>query len=136
MFLSFLLGIGVGIVVSSYTDLKTIACMVLQRVKTPNSLNKISRNIYELKYYYLGKEYTKFLNIRKGPHRLVKAVDKGGFDITPQIRSYLGPNEDGHCIHIPITPNLLGHQSVEVYTLDGDHFIFEENDEISLKKYI
>jgi hypothetical protein len=57
-------------------------------------------------------------------------VDSGHFNVTDEVRPFLGPSEKAHQTICPITPKQLGYQQLEISTITGNTYTFRENDEI------
>ncbi len=117
---SFVLGIVVGMVVGQLTSVKDTVTQLYKSVCLSNSLTKVTSNVYTLDYKYLGKPYSLLLKVRRGPRQIQSIVDDEGNDVTEEVRPFLGPNENGHLLHVPVTPILMGYPSLTLHTLKGE----------------
>lgn len=130
MFLSFIFGLGIGYILTTIKDFKTILSLILQKIYIPNSLIQISKNQYRLDYTFHGSVYSLLLNIRRGPHSIIRIIDKGHFNVTDKVRPYLGPSENTHRIVYPLTPKRIGYDFLEISTIQGKTYRFNGDDEI------
>lgn len=70
----------------------------------------IHKNTYEIQYALHDKTYRIRTNVRRGPSPIVRVLDHQDKEITDDIRSYLGPNEDFH--GQSICPQDLGYERI------------------------
>ena len=94
-------GILTGYTISHVYELKQILADILKHIYIPNSLKKISSNKYELSYHHNGKEYKMILPIKRGPKMYNIITNSHGIDVTNEILSYMGPNQDFHDVYFP-----------------------------------
>lgn len=56
----------------------------------------LHKNHYEIQYALHDRVYRIRTQVRRGPSPIVRVLDHKDMDITDEVRSYLGPNEDFH----------------------------------------
>ena len=66
--------------------------------------------VYSVDYWHKNSKYVHYIPVACGPSRLVSASDEIGRDVTEQLQSCIGPNEDGF-----VTPFLMDRQLVSVW---------------------
>ena len=115
--LSFITGLSCGYILSHTRDIKSVAGFILNKIYIPTSLQKVSKNIYELSYKHNGADYKMFIPIKRGPRKIVRVVNEDDHDITKDVRIYMGPSEDFH--NTTMFPTDLNHQELHFHTRDG-----------------
>jgi len=95
-----------------------------------NSLTKIDKNKYELKYVINGKLYKKIIKPNRGPIPVISVANEIGYDVTEEILPYMGPNNDFH--NEKFTPKFFGYDKLVFEMLNGNIFSFNSTDNISL----
>lgn len=73
----------------------------------------IGKHKYEVQYYINDKMYRFRTQIRRGPKRVRKILDRQQNDITCDLMSYIGPNED--CHNQSLTPSDIGYDGIYVF---------------------
>lgn len=93
------------------------------------SLKKLDKNLYEITYL-IGETNYKLLTSRKrGPKRIMLALDENSTDVTDLIESYAGPLENFHGQEY--TPKDLRILKLHILCQDQE-FEFNEDDKINL----
>ena len=95
-----------------------------------SSLVKVSNSDYILRYTVGGVIYTIRLHTRKGPRKLVQALDDSDNDITDIIQSYAGPLEDFH--NQRVYPETIGTTAVTIHLSSGDELHFSSGESLAL----
>lgn len=95
-----------------------------------NSLTKIDKNRYELKYVINGKLYKKIIKPNRGPIPVISVINENGYDVTEEILPYMGPNNDFH--NEKFTPKFFGYDKLTFEMLNGNILNFDSSDNISL----
>lgn len=103
---------------------------IIKQMYIPSSLSKLNRYTYQLSYYHQGNQYHILIPIKRGPRKVIRITNEEQVDVTDEIRSYLGPNEDFH--GFKANPTLLKHQKLSFHTTDGEVLHFELDDTILL----
>lgn len=70
----------------------------------------LRKNHYEIQYILHDRVYRIHTQVRRGPSSIVRVLDHQDKDITEEIRSYMGPNEDFH--GQSICPQDMGYEYV------------------------
>jgi hypothetical protein len=81
------------------------------------SVVHIRKNTYEIQYALHDRVYRVRTRTRRGPSQIVCVRDQCGEDITEELRSYLGPNEDFH--GQTFRPCDMGCEEVRLLLRDG-----------------
>ena len=89
-----------------------------------NSVKKIGKNKYELKYIINGKLYKKIIIPERGPLPIICITNETDDDITEQILPYIGPNNDFH--NEKFTPNFFGQKTLIFEMSEGNIKIFND----------
>lgn len=129
---SFVCGILTGVIVSHLFNCKEMVCDVYKTFYNSSSLEKVSSSIYMLPYKHMGKTYKMFMCIRKGPKQIQRVTDKNEKDVTEQVFSYMGPNNTFHNTPFPITPQLIGYDTLHFHTMKGETKTFQAEEPIHL----
>ena len=95
-----------------------------------NSLVKVDKNKYELKYVINGKLYKKIIKPDRGPIPVVSVTNENDDDVTEEILPYMGPNNNFH--NEKFTPKFFGHNKLIFEMLSGNVFIFNSLENISI----
>lgn len=93
-----------------------------------NSLIKIDKNKYELKYVINGKLYKKIIKPNRGPIPVISVTNENNCDVTEQILPYMGPNNDFH--NEKFTPKFFGHNTLVFEMLNGNVLTFNSMENI------
>lgn len=88
----------------------------------------IHKNTYEIQYVLHDKLYKIRTKVKRGPSKIVQILDHLDNDITEEVRSYLGPNEDFHGQRI--CPEDIGYERVCVCLRNGVEMGFNVNQPI------
>ena len=74
------------------------ALVVLDLHRGRLKISKVSTGKIDIEYPYCGRNYIFRTQIKRGPRKFLveKVTDEANNDITENIISYLGPNEDWH----------------------------------------
>ena len=88
----------------------------------------LHKNTYEIQYVLHDKIYKVRTKVRRGPPRIVQILDHLDNDITDEVQSYLGPNEDfhGQCI----CPQDMGYERVYFCFRNGNKIGFDTQEPI------
>ena len=87
-----------------------------------NSITKIDKNKYELKYIINGKLYKKIITPTRGPSPIICITNENDDDITEIILPYIGPNNDFH--NEKFYPNFFGFKKLNFEMSDGTNKSF------------
>lgn len=129
---SFIYGVLTGVIVSHLFNCKEMAYNVYKTIYTSSSLEKVSSSIYMLPYKHMGKTYKMFMCIRKGPKQIQRVTDKNETDVTEQVFTYMGPNNTFQHVQVPITPRLMGYDTLHFHTFRGETKTFQAEETIHL----
>ena len=96
--------------------------------KLNKTLVRIDKNTYEVTYVINGIQYVMHIKTKKGPKRLIQALDKDDNDITEKIQSYLGPMENfhGHAY----TPRFFNTDEITINLSSGQDLVFRDEETI------
>lgn len=100
--------------------------------KLYQTVRPISRHTYEISYVLHDKTYRFRTKVQRGPSRVVQVTDETGDDITEEIRSYMGPNEDFHGQSIRTCD--IGCELISMEMRNGDTIVFGPLDTLRLEK--
>ena len=92
------------------------------------SVKKIGKNKYELKYVINGKLYKKIIIPERGPLPIICITDENGRDVTDKIIPYIGPNHDFH--NEKFYPNFFGYTKLVFEMSTGDIKTFNNSETI------
>ena len=87
-----------------------------------NSIKKIGKNKYELKYVINGKIYKQIITPERGPQPVIFILNDNNEDVTEQILPYIGPNNDFH--NQNFNPNFFGYTKLIFEMLNGETRVF------------
>lgn len=90
------------------------------------TVRHVRRNHYEIQYILHDNVYKIQTKVKRGPSNIERIMDHQNNNITEEVRSYLGPNEDFH--GQLIRPFDLGYEKLHVEFRNGDESSFETND--------
>ena len=93
-----------------------------------NSVTKIDKNKYELKYIINGKLYKKIIIPERGPIPVISVINENGLDVTEEILPYMGPNNNFH--NEKFCPTFFGHKKLMFEMSNGDIKFFDESEKI------
>ena len=93
-----------------------------------NSISKIDKNKYELKYVINGKLYKKIIKPDRGPIPVISVINENGCDVTEEILPYMGPNNNFH--NEKFSPKFFGYNKLIFEMLNGSIFIFHSSEDI------
>ena len=79
---------------------------------------------YILTYCYGIRTYNIKWKARLGPNRIIEILDEENNDVTQMIRSYLGPGEQFHGIHL--SPKDLGFEQLTFHNIYGETKCFRD----------
>lgn len=94
------------------------------------SVVRLNNNTYEVTYILNGKTYKLKVKIKKGPNKIIQALDHNDIDMTDSLHSFYGPHQNFH--GTLFTPKDFNVKRISVNTSDGDEKVFEENDHINI----
>lgn len=95
-----------------------------------NSLKKIGKNKYELKYVINGKLYKKIIIPERGPLPIISITNENDDDITEHILPYIGPNNNFH--NENFSPNFFGYKKLIFEMCNGNIKIFKNYEIIKI----
>ena len=95
-----------------------------------NSVTKIDKNTYEVKYVLGGKMYRMVVIPKKGPSHIIQIRDEYEEDITEHILPYYGPNYDWYSINF--IPQFFNCKKMTFELDTGEEKIFEELEYIEI----
>lgn len=110
-------------IIMKYLYLKMLQSLYLTVIHT-------HRNRYEIQYVLHDKIYRMRTQVRRGPTKILQILDAEDNDITDDIRSYLGPNEDFHGQQL--RPCDFGYEKVCFFLRNGMERVFEAEEIIQL----
>lgn len=113
-------------VVVKYFYLKLLQSMYL-------TVSHVYKNTYEIQYVLHDHIYKFRTNVKRGPSKIIQIIDHLDNDITYDIRSYLGPNEDFHGGK-PLCPQEIGYERICFLFRNGDKVCFNNNEPLLLEK--
>lgn len=88
----------------------------------------VNKNNYEIQYILHDNIYKVKTKVRRGPSPIIRIMDHQQNDITNEIRTYLGPNEDFH--GQSLKPLDLGYEKIHFILRHGKEVEFDINDPI------
>lgn len=91
-----------------------------------DSVKKIGKNKYELKYVINGKLYKKIIIPERGPLPIICITNENNEDITEYILPYIGPNNNFH--NEKFSPNFFGYKKLIFEMSDGNIKIFNDSE--------
>jgi len=94
------------------------------------TVSHLHKNTYEIQYVLHDKIYKIRTNVRRGPSRIVYILDHLDNDITDEVKSYMGPNEDFH--GKTMCPQDMGHERIYIILRNDQQIVFDANDPIVL----
>ena len=89
-----------------------------------NSVKKIGKNKYELKYVINGKLYKKIIIPERGPLPVVSITNENNDDVTEYILPYIGPNNNFH--NENFNPNFFDYKILKFEMSNGTIKIFND----------
>ena len=99
--------------------------------KWNKTLVQVSKNTFELTYSINGNMYKTLIFVRRGPKKLLLALDQNNADITDLISMYLGPNYDFH--HNEFTPDYFDKDSITFHLSNGEEKTFNRYDLLQMQ---
>lgn len=87
-----------------------------------NSIKKIGKNKYELKYVINGKLYKKIIIPERGPLPVILIMNEKNEDVTEQILPYIGPNNNFH--NEKFNPIFFGYKKLIFEMLNEETRVF------------
>ena len=123
---------------SVYYTIQTIVYYKLEKVKDKilNAPGHLSEHHSVISYYTGSKKYKIIIKRKKvnSPQNIISVLCHEGKDITKEIITYAGPNEDFH--DQIITPGMIGHKRIVISFMNNEGMIerkiFDEDTTISL----
>lgn len=106
--------------------LKYIYLSVLQKLY--QSVVHLHKNHYEIQYALHDRVYKIRTRTRRLPTQIIEVRDHEDKDITGEMRSYLGPNEDFH--GQKMRPLDIGYEKICMLMRNGEEKVFTTNDYI------
>ena len=100
--------------------------------KLYQTVRPVSRHTYEISYVLHDKTYCFRTKVQRGPSRVIQVTDETGEDITEEIRSYLGPNEDFHGQSLRTCD--LGCELISMEMRNGETVVFGPLDILRLEQ--
>jgi len=94
------------------------------------TVSHLYKNTYEVQYILHDKIYKIRTHVKRGPSKIIQILDHLDDDVTEDVRSYLGPNEDFHGQFI--CPHDIGYENLYIFLRNGDTLSFKENDVIRI----
>jgi len=91
----------------------------------------LHKNTYEIQYVLHDKIYRIRTHVRRGPSKIVQILDHLDNDITEDVRTYMGPNEDFH--GQSVCPQDIGYERVYVCLRNGAQVGFAADEPIVVK---
>jgi hypothetical protein len=91
----------------------------------------LNKNTYEIQYALHDKIYKIRTHARRGPSKIVRILDHVDNDITEDVRTYMGPNEDFH--GQSVCPQDIGYERVCICLRNGDQIGFASHEPIVVK---
>jgi hypothetical protein len=95
-----------------------------------NSITKVGKNKYELKYVINGKLYKKIITPERGPLPVIFITNETNEDVTEQILPYIGPNNDFH--NEKFYPSFFGYKKLIFEMLNGESRVFYNLETITI----
>ena len=89
-----------------------------------NSVKKIGKNKYELKYVINGKLYKKIIIPERGPLPIICITNENNVDVTEYILPYIGPNNNFH--NENFNPNFFDYKILKFEMSNGTIKIFND----------
>jgi hypothetical protein len=90
----------------------------------------LHKNNYEIQYVLHDKIYKFRTKVKRGPSRLFMILDHEANDVTDEVRSYMGPNEDFH--GQSVCPRDMGYEKLHVCLRSGGEIYFNADQPIIL----
>lgn len=108
--------------------LKYVYLIVWQRMN--QTVLHVHKNVYEIQYALHDHVYKVRTRVRRGPSNIIQILNHQGEDVTDEVRTYLGPNEDfhGQCM----TPNDLGFEELSIQLRKGETMEYKLHDKIQI----
>lgn len=94
------------------------------------TVSHLHKNNYEIQYVLHDKLYRIRTKVKRGPSKIVYILDHMDKDITEEIRSYMGPNEDFH--GMSICPRDIGYEQIVIFLRNGETIVCEPSQPIVL----
>lgn len=86
------------------------------------TVSHIGKNTYEIQYVLHDNIYRIHTKVRRGPSRVFMILDQDANDVTDDVRSFMGPNEDFHGRQV--CPKDMGYEKIHVSLRSGDEVCF------------
>lgn len=93
------------------------------------TIKKLKKNLYEITYFIGETEYKLRTSKKRGPKKIMLALNEDGTDVTDLMESYSGPCEDFH--GQLYTPEDLGFKQLHIFCQEQE-FMFNKDDKIDL----
>lgn len=90
----------------------------------------LHKNTYEIQYILHDKIYKIRMKVKRGPSKIIQILDHLDNDITDDVRSYLGPNEDFH--GQSVCPQDMGYERVYLCLRNGEQVGFDALEPIAV----
>jgi len=94
------------------------------------TVSHLHKNTYEIQYVLHDKIYKIRTNVRRGPSKIIYILDDLDRDITDEVRSYMGPNEDFH--GNKMCPRDIGYELIYVVLRNDQQIMFKKDEPIVL----
>lgn len=108
--------------------LKYVYFQCLQKLY--KTVRHVKKNHYEIQYVLHDNLYKIKTQVKRGPSSILRVMDHQQNDITEEMRSYWGPNEDFH--GQSIRPFDLGYEKIRIELRHGKEKEFECQEPIVL----
>jgi hypothetical protein len=95
-----------------------------------NSVVKLDKNTYEIKYVINGKMYKLISKMKRGPKKVLLVYDENEEDVSDLICQYLGPEENFH--NIKYNPKFFNREELVFELSSGDEKKYVKEEEIKL----
>lgn len=107
---------------------KSIYLTICQKLN--QSVIRVDKNTYEVSYTINGILYTFRVTPKRGPKKLIQALDENDDDITDEIQRYLGPHENFH--GDTITPAFFNRSEIILSLSSGDELTFAVDEPLTV----
>lgn len=115
--------------VSVYMICQSLYINFIQYINS--TVKKIDKNKYEITYIINGKTYKMIVKQKRGPKKVLMVYDENQEDISREIFSYLGPEENFH--GKIYTPSFFNKKQLVFELSNGDECEFKNKDPILIE---
>lgn len=95
-----------------------------------NTVRQVDKNTFEITYVVGGNLYKMLVKVKRGPRKIIYCGDDMFNDLTNEVCSYFGPNEDFHGYEF--TPHFFDTNSLTFHLSNGDEKTFTNDERITL----